>query len=90
MQEIERKYFLSGLPNVNWNYHKEIKQIYILDGKSTIVRARSLGDEYFLTMKSSNQDGAERKEFEDPLSQMMFDMVWEEDCPKINQNKVLF
>lgn len=90
MQEIERKYLLSGLPAVNWNYHKEIKQIYILDGKSTIVRARSIGDEYFITMKSSGQDGAERKEFEDPLSQIMFDLVWEEDCPKVIKTRHFF
>lgn len=76
MQEIERKFLVSEVPQDLSRYdHSEIYQGYLVRGEQGIeVRLRKRGDAYWLTIKS--KDGMVRDEHEISISMAQWTDLW--------------
>ena len=61
--EIERKYLVKTLPDLTSCPYKELTQAYI--STKPVIRLRQMGDDFFLTVKSSGH--LIREEFEMPI-----------------------
>lgn len=74
--EIERKFLLDQLPDLEGTDYSEIKQGYLGDKSvpNSIVRVRQQGSEFFLTLKSGT--GMTREEIEAPIPGSMFERLW--------------
>lgn len=66
--EIERKFLVKALPNLENIRYKEILQAYICS--TPVIRIRKIGDAYFLTVKGKGH--IEREEFELPIDAKAF------------------
>lgn len=77
LQEIERKFLVSTLPeNLEQYPHKEIIQGYLaITEDGTEVRLRQKGKKYFQTVKSGK--GKTRFESEIELTEEQFNALWE-------------
>lgn len=71
--EIERKYLVNELPNLNKYVSKRITQGYI--STDPVIRIRQMGNQYCLCMKS--QGHMIREEFELNLTQEQYENLWE-------------
>ena len=71
-REIERKFLVKSLPNLDKRTKDKILQGYI--SKSPEVRVRQKGSLYFLTIKS--QGALNRKEFETLITLSHFKTLW--------------
>ncbi len=81
-KEIERKFWVSELPSfITALPFVTIKQGYLaLEPKGREIRLRQKNDTYWLTVKT---DGTlERSEYETPLSQQQFELLW----PAVEKN----
>lgn len=63
--EIERKYLIKTLPDLTSFPYKKLTQAYI--STKPVIRLRQMGEEFFLTVKSSGH--MMREEFEMPISE---------------------
>ncbi len=73
--EIERKFLVDYLPDLEKVPHKEIVQGYIAATEDDLeVRLRRSGDSFFHTIKRGT--GQVRDEFETDLSKQQFDALW--------------
>ncbi len=61
--EIERKFLVDTIPSHKISRSKIVKQGYMVNDNSQVVRVRSMDDDHFLTIKS-NTRGLSRLEFE--------------------------
>jgi len=61
--EIERKFLVDTIPSHQISRSKKVKQGYMVNDESQVVRVRSMDDDHFLTIKS-NTRGLSRLEFE--------------------------
>jgi CYTH domain-containing protein len=74
--EIERKWVLDGLPDLEGRERKRVEQGYVaLDHEGAEVRVRRAGDALTLTVKSA--PGLVRVEEELPLTEAQFESLWE-------------
>lgn len=67
--EIERKFLVSKLPDLQKYTSKRISQAYI--STDPVIRIRQMGSEYFLTVKS--QGHMMREEFEMPITEEQYE-----------------
>ena len=65
--EIERKFLIKEKPFSIAKRSLKIKQGYIINEKSKVIRVREKGDDYFLTIKGNNI-GISRLEYDFPIS----------------------
>ena len=65
--EIERKFLVKEKPFSIAKRSLKIKQGYIINEKSKVIRVREKGDDYFLTIKGNNI-GISRLEYDFPIS----------------------
>ena len=77
-KEIERKWLLKQLPQADYSYSLEIKQIYLVPDKKGNLRLRCQRKEgrkrrYFLTRKSGN--GLVRKEDEVEINKRVYNTL---------------
>lgn len=74
-REIERKWLLHNLPELEGAPREELVQGYVaIAADGTEVRIRQKGDRYFQTIKT--QGGLVRSEFEIELSQAQYARLW--------------
>jgi adenylate cyclase len=75
IREVERKWLVSALPDLNGLKGKEVIQGYIaVTSDGTEVRVRQKGESYFQTIKSDG--GLVRGEIEVELSKSQYDKLW--------------
>lgn len=75
-QEVERKWLVTELPDLNGLKGKEVVQGYIaVTSDGTEVRVRQKGDKYFQTIKSDG--GLVRCEIEIELQKAQYDALWQ-------------
>ena len=70
--EIERKFLVSSLPDLNEHLGKTVKQGYI--STDPVIRVRKMDDLYTLTVKSKGH--LVREEFELDLTPEQFEDLW--------------
>ncbi|GGA77925.1 adenylate cyclase [Neiella marina] len=74
-QEVERKFLVQQLPDLEQATKVRIRQGYITQTDDSVeLRLRQKGDNYFLTLKSG--DGLVRSENEISISAQQFDQLW--------------
>lgn len=71
--EIERKFLVASLPNLDQIAKKEITQAYI--STDPVIRIRKMGDAHYLTVKS--QGHMMREEFEMPITEEQYEGLWQ-------------
>ena len=67
--EIERKYLVSEIPFDLVEKSVRIRQGYIVNDQSQVIRVREKGNQYFLTIKGKNI-GISRLEYDFPISKI--------------------
>lgn len=74
-QEIERKFLVSKIPRMLAKYdRKHIRQGYLLHEGGREARIRSIGGDFFLTIKEG--EGLQRTEVEMAISKAHFEALW--------------
>lgn len=71
--EIERKFLIKKLPNLEDYPHKKLVQGYLCTNPT--VRVRDEGGEYILTYKSKSTDHISREEYNLPLNKEAFEKL---------------
>lgn len=77
-QEIERKFLVAFLPNLENYFYEEIEQGYLCLGDKEEVRLRRLERDltYSYTLTAKKGSGLVRGEYEISLDKLQFDKLW--------------
>jgi len=80
MEEIEKKFLVKEIPNLNDLEFVDIKQFYLHFQPDPIIRLRKVGEEYFLTYKSKiNRDSTANvcNEYELPINKTIYEKLYD-------------
>ena len=77
--EIERKFVVKKIPNVEIKYSHYIKQGYIISDRQKVIRVRQKKDDFFITIKG-NKTGISRFEFEYKIPKNDADQLFKNFC----------
>lgn len=73
--EIERKFLVSTLPELQELVAVQVRQGYLTSDEDSVeIRLRQMGEAWFMTLKSGA--GLQRLEYEMPITQSQFDVLW--------------